>query len=328
MTSRASIHAQRKLSGSGSPTANLLSQSDIQGARSVYYREANNSSDDENEVLESDETPDHEQLPTTDTDEDDSLQQSRPLPATTPNRSVTAPTRVESQPLAKPANIQPSKSQFKLIPYAIIIILPLFACSRLLKSEPQVKRCAFEDLRQRPPLQSEDVWKALSINIELLLNKKIKSPNVYLFLHSNQSSEIPIQKLINDIAVETSKCFDGQRPIEMSLKDFETQNGDDYGYPIEQYKKKLREGNVFLIVNLNDIPPNSARALHTICDTYSPIAPDVVIFMTLRTHIKTAVGSPAQIAYKTLQELWKQVPDNELDALITRVIDQVLLLQS
>lgn len=39
----------------------------------------------------------------------------------------------------------------------------------------------------------------------------------------------------------------------MSLKDFQTQNGDDYGYPIEQYKKKLREGNVFLIVNLNDV---------------------------------------------------------------------------
>ncbi|EDW70843.1 uncharacterized protein TORIP [Drosophila virilis] len=330
MTSRASIHAHRNLSGSGSPTANLLSQSDIQGTRSVYYREEeNNSSDDENEVLESDETPDQEELPTTDTDEDDSLQPRRPLSATTPNRSVTAPPRAESQlPLAKSANVQPSKSQFKLIPYAIIIILPLFACSRLLKSEPQVKRCAFEELRQRPPLQSEDVWKALSINIELLLNKKIKSPNVYLFLHSNQSSEYPIQKLINDIARETSKCFDGQRPIEMSLKDFETQNGDDYGYPIEQYKKKLREGNVFLIVNLNDIPPNSARALHTICDTYSPIAPDVVIFMTLRTHLANTVGSPAQMAYKTLQELWKQVPDNELDALITRVIDQVLLLQS
>lgn len=199
MTSRASIHAHRKVSGSGSPTANLLSQSDIQGTRSVYYREEeNNSSDDENEVLESDETPDHEELPTSDTDE----------AATTPNRSVTAPPRAESQPpLAKSANIQPSKSQFKLIPYAIIIILPLFACSRLLKSEPQVKRCAFEELRQRPPLQSEDVWKALSINIELLLNKKIKSPNVYLFLHTNQSSEYPIQKLINDIAMEASKCF-------------------------------------------------------------------------------------------------------------------------
>lgn len=39
----------------------------------------------------------------------------------------------------------------------------------------------------------------------------------------------------------------------MSLKDFETQTGDDYGFPIEQYKKKIRDGNVFLIVDLNDV---------------------------------------------------------------------------
>lgn len=39
----------------------------------------------------------------------------------------------------------------------------------------------------------------------------------------------------------------------MKLEDFETKDGDDYGYPIEQYKKKLKEGNVFLIVNLNDV---------------------------------------------------------------------------
>lgn len=38
----------------------------------------------------------------------------------------------------------------------------------------------------------------------------------------------------------------------MSLQDFKTQNGDDYGYPIEQYKNKLKDGNVFLIADLND----------------------------------------------------------------------------
>lgn len=29
------------------------------------------------------------------------------------------------------------------------------------------------------------------------------------------------------------------------------------------------------------IPPKAARALHVICDTHSPIAEDVVIFLTL-----------------------------------------------
>lgn len=39
----------------------------------------------------------------------------------------------------------------------------------------------------------------------------------------------------------------------MGLKDFRTQNGDDYGYPIQQYKRKLKDGNVFLIANLNEV---------------------------------------------------------------------------
>lgn len=73
------------------------------------------------------------------------------------------------------------------------------------KSGP--KSCKFDHLRNRSPLQSSKVWDALTINIELLLNGKTKSPNIYLLMHSKKDSGKKMQKLIKDIALETSKCF-------------------------------------------------------------------------------------------------------------------------
>ncbi|EDV97519.1 uncharacterized protein LOC6558417 [Drosophila grimshawi] len=332
MTSRRPLHSPSEVSASRSPIP-IYSKVDKTSRLLNAEDENSSSSDEENEFVESGDGSASTDETNTDTQADVVRLDSGSTPEKTHNRPVAPiPQRSEAkekprQQLAKSENVQKSGLNIKLIAYAILIILPLIACTRLLKQEPQMKRCEFEKLRQREPLQSSDVWKTLTINIELLLNKKTKSPNVYLLLHSNKSSEHRIQGLVQDIALETSKCFDGQRPIEMGLQDFETKHGDDYGYPIEQYKKKIKEGNVFLIVNLNDIPPKAARALHTICDTYSPIAPDVVIFLTLRTHHEIAGATPTQLAYQMLHELWQQIPDNELDPLITRVIDQVVLLQ-
>ncbi|EDW19231.2 uncharacterized protein LOC6583076 [Drosophila mojavensis] len=350
MTSRRPLYSNRELGGSGSPTRNVLSRS----PRPDSYRENMNADEDENEFDESNNEPTNEEGVETDSNEDDSMDQSCGNPSIQHNqthpqtaqairsriaqgtgaqrpRETSLQRRPETKPLATAplANLKmKSFSPSQLMKYSIIIILPLIAYSQYYKSEPQVKTCTFEKLKQRAPSQSTDVWKALRCNIEDMLNKKSKSPNVYLFLYTNESNESEMQKLVNDIALETSKCFNEKPLVKMSLKDFETQTGDDYGFPIEQYKKKIRDGNVFLIVDLNDIPPNAARALHTICDTYSPIAPDVVIFLTLRTHLTTNAGTPVQLAHHTLHELWKELPNNELDALITRVTDQVLLLQS
>ncbi|ALC44176.1 CG14103 [Drosophila busckii] len=256
----------------------------------------------------------------------ESLQQNGISPKATPQPTNSKRKDAMQQHILESARPQQSSQNLKIV-LAIVVILSAMVCLYLLPQHKQ-KQCTFNKLREQQPVQSSDVWKALTINIENLLNKRTKSPNIYLFLYSSKADEQPLKQLIQAIALETSKCFDGQQPIEMTVKDFETNSGDDYGYPIEQYKKKLREGNVFLIGSLNDIPPNAARALHTICDTHSPIAVDVVIFLTLRTTHTITDGSPSNLAYQTLRELWKDVPDNELDALITRVIDQVLLLHS
>ncbi|KAH8264802.1 hypothetical protein KR038_001701 [Drosophila bunnanda] len=184
-----------------------------------------------------------------------------------------------------------------------------------------LKTCSFKSLRNSQPKQQDKVWLALQTGIEGLINKKDIHPSVFLFLHQNPR----LQKLIDAIASETSKCYGGpSQLIHMSKEDFGL-GVDNAGLAIERFKAKVKDGKVFLIVNLNEIAPNGARALHTICDTYSPIVEDAVIFLTLRTFNTTAARNVVELATDTLYDLWsKQLGDHELDPLITRVTDQVL----
>lgn len=109
-------------------------------------------------------------------------------------------------------NQSKSSSNLKWIAIAILLILPAVAYSKIFVQKSVPNSCKFDQLRQRAPLQSSEVWKALTINIEKLLNKMSKSPNIYLLMHSNESNDKQIQKLIKDIALETSKCFGKYTP--------------------------------------------------------------------------------------------------------------------
>lgn len=232
MTSRRPLYSNRELGGSGSPTRNVLSKS----PRSDSYRGNMNANDDENEFDESNYEATNEEGIETDSNEDDSMDHNYGTPPIQHNqthpqtaqaiRSRIAQgtgaqrpreTSLQRQPETKSLATAPlanlkmkSFSPSQLMKYSIIIILPLIVYSQYYKSEPQVKSCTFEELKQRAPSQSTDVWKALRCNIEDMLNKKSKSPNVFLFLYTNESNEYNMQKLVKDIAMETSKCFSKQ----------------------------------------------------------------------------------------------------------------------
>lgn len=46
----------------------------------------------------------------------------------------------------------------------------------------------------------------------------------------------------------------GKRLLKMENDDFVPDNGsDDYGYAIEKYKNKIKEGDVFFIADLNKV---------------------------------------------------------------------------
>ncbi|XP_020802055.1 uncharacterized protein LOC110179040 [Drosophila serrata] len=250
------------------------------------------------------------------------------LPATPPG-TPAAPadrSRRQSLPTYTPESALDSKHEqlprSNALLYGAAIAGILVGCCFAFAFAPApAKTCSFKSLRNVQPEQPDKVWLALQKGIEGLINKKDVHPSVFLFLHQNPK----LQKLIDAIALEASNCYGGpSQLIHMSKEDFGP-SLDNSGLAIERFKAKMKDGKVFLIVNLNEIAPNGARALHTICDTYSPIVEDAVIFLTLRTFNTTATRNSVQLATDTLYDLWsKELGDNVLDPLITRVTDQVL----
>ncbi|KAH8322620.1 hypothetical protein KR059_001515 [Drosophila kikkawai] len=274
-------------------------------------------------------------------------------PPTTPPGTPAPPadrSRRQSLPPFKPtytpesAQLPSSNSGLYGLALAGILVGCFLAFVLTPTPAPTFKTCSFDTLRNVQPKQQDKVWLALQKGIEGLINKKDYHPSVFLFLHQDPK----LQNFINAVASEASKCYGKFMPLQLLLLNIKKcistggpsqlihMSKEDFGpgldnsaLAIERFKAKVKDGKVFLIVNLNEIAPNGARALHTICDTYSPIVEDAVIFLTLRTFNTTAARNSVELATDTLYDLWsKELRDNELDPLIARVTDQVLLLNS
>ncbi|XP_050336785.1 uncharacterized protein LOC126763378 [Bactrocera neohumeralis] len=202
-----------------------------------------------------------------------------------------------------------------------VVILFLVAVLRTVSNSSE-KRCSFEILQQKYRDQHSKMWHTLSSGVENILRDRTKNPVVNLFVHNDNRK---LKSIVGEIAKETSQCF-GSQLIEMSENDFTSPTAmEDYGYAILKFKEKIQNGRVALIVNLNAIPAESACALHTICDTHSPVAEDIVIYLTLV--IPSTIGNEVNIARDTLTNLWgSKLKNNVLEPLITRVTDQILTL--
>ena len=92
----------------------------------------------------------------------------------------------------------------------------------------------------------------LSVGIEGILNQRSHAPAVYLFTHHG-GEKVP--KIIKDIVLHSSSCFQKNlKPIQMDSEDFQSKHAiDDYGYTIDKYTSKVKEGSVILILNLNEV---------------------------------------------------------------------------
>lgn len=216
------------------------------------------------------------------------------------------------------------KSNSKCGRTALLFILILIIAVWVYASKSEEKNCSFETLRQKYTDQDSKIWHILSSGVNNILRDRTKNPGVYLFLHNDGSK---LKSIVREIATQTSNCFGGRSQlVEMNEHDFTSPNAmEDYGYAIMKFREKIQKGRVALIVNLNDIPAESARALHTICDTYSPVAEDIVIYLTLV--IQSQSGNNINIARETLNNLWgSKLKYNELEPLVTRVTDQIITL--
>ncbi|EDV41102.1 uncharacterized protein Dana_GF10850 [Drosophila ananassae] len=313
---------QRKPIHEGSPRAfNQIGKPNIDGDAHSY--EEGSSSASEPETNKEEDQPVAPETPATPKIRGRSPRTPRTGESFQRNRSGSRP----SVDLTINEENQTPKAWLGVVFVIVIAIISVYFNKSVNKNDKvSRKTCAFEGLRRKLPTQPEIVWRALQNGIEGLVNKEANRPSVFLFLHDDQRQ----QKLIGDIANEASSCFGGpSQLIHMSKEDFGLENGD-YGLAIERFKAKVNKGSkVFLIVNLNELPPNGARALHTICDVYSPLVEDAVIFLTLRAARTRSAKNSVTLAMDTLYKLWeKELRDNELDPLLARVTDQVLHLNS
>lgn len=206
MTSRRGLHSPGDIGGSKSPTRSVINQSGSQSPQRARIQNELNATSDDSKV-ESEDDAEYTDRSTFDTSQYPikyTPECANPPPSPRQEQKKQRP----QSPAKQPQNLENKESRssnLKLILYAFLFILPLLL--GIFTMKPKLKTCDFKELRQQLPLQSAEVWNTLKINIELLMNKRIKSPNIYLFLHTSENSGGKLQKLIQDIALETSKCF-------------------------------------------------------------------------------------------------------------------------
>lgn len=104
---------------------------------------------------------------------------------------------------------------------------------------------------------------------------------------------------------------------------------DDFGIVLEEYGLKVEKTNLLIVKHLHKISGNVARVFHTLCDNVTPkVAPSVYIF-TLRYDDRVEkVKKPIAKASTVLREAWKDLPEKELHALISRIVTNVVEVKS
>lgn len=249
------------------------------------------------------------------------------------NKQDTSRVRTESanQSKLKPSSPQQKTEQvpgYKCSAFFVIALICLglvYLLIHFVSSDDPGQHCSFNDLNNKYPGQPT-LWKCLESGIDDVLNKRIDKPSVTLLVHKGSKRA---NELIRDIANTASNCIDSSmEPVVFRNSDFTSDDAaNDYGVIIDKYKKTAKEGNVVMIADLNEIPAEAARALHAICDRDSPIFRKVVILLSLTAEYNG--GRPIDIAVNALNNLWEgKIMANELGPLLTRVTDEVVLLQS
>lgn len=93
----------------------------------------------------------------------------------------------------------------KGFPYIVLLFFLTLAMVVIALLYHQGERsCSFENLQSEYASESDTVWLQLQFGIEIILNKKIDKPAVYLLAHKNTENSL---SLIEKIAQQSSECF-------------------------------------------------------------------------------------------------------------------------
>lgn len=213
---------------------------------------------------------------------------------------------------------------------SLLIAIWLGFCQTPAKQLANVECLQFKELSKQFPHQNSDLWKALKVSTENVINGLPPRPAVFLIAHNSiQTSNVILPKILN----ATASCMQVQNPISLnggSLASPEMQK--DYGEFIAMYEGLLKREKILFISDVNRIPSTTAEAFHTICDTVTPLVEQSIIIFTMKIDQfddrTMEYDSLSKMVETELRENWKYVKANALQALITRVTDQIIWLRS
>lgn len=194
-------------------------------------------------------------------------------------------------------------------------------------SEPRI-RCSFEVAQREFPNQNSILWKSLEHGVENVLNDIPTSPSIFLLAYQDVNSA---NRITRSIVKRTTECMQSTvNALELSPADLESNEMKlDYGVVIAKYRNQLAKSGVMLVNDLNKVPTEVAPAFHSFCDVQNPLVDRSIIFLTLQLtrQIHSSSNTNTLLLVESyLRSNWSGLQSFILDPLITRVTDQVFIL--
>ncbi|XP_022901565.2 uncharacterized protein TORI [Onthophagus taurus] len=202
----------------------------------------------------------------------------------------------------------------------LIIILVLYPINQETKRDDG--KMEITNLKRFYPHQNPNLWYYITSNIKDVL--RYNKPSVILFLYL-KNQEKTTNELILTISRIAQKNLNENALEPLIINGLELNTNSylkDYGYLIEDYKPILEERNVLAVKNLELVSSNVSQAFHYLCDEFNPLVRKSFIVFTVK--VEKFIGKEFDQAGIVLRNVWRDLEDDKLEALITRVTNLVL----
>lgn len=251
-----------------------------------------------------------------------------PPPVLAPTRPFINSRSTETTGTSSYTDIFPLGPTFYFCLGVIVVFVAIFLVKNATNVAPtsDSKSCtAIFSLKDKYKSQNEDIWYDFKFGIESVMKAERSKPNIYMLIYDQKAD---INNLLQDVISVAYKCINpSARPVIKSADYFKTPDVlRDYGEAISKLKVLMEKSHVMLITKFNEIPPLSARAFHTICDTETPFVDKAFVILAMPVDSNLLDGKkPTAKAEITLRNLWKDAMKRDImDPLIARVTDNVL----
>lgn len=160
------------------------------------------------------------------------------------------------------------------------------------------------------PNQSSETWGGISSILESVVSGGSTCPKAFLLLDKgDEQSRATSACLIAKVANSSSHILrNGMDPLKLSSEDLGN---------LANVKNDIKSHDVIVIEHLENLPTESAKSLHYICDEHDDSFGKAAYFLTLT--VKNVEKSPTLSAESTLRSLWTEVGHDGIEALISRI---------